>query len=226
MRTTLVAALALVAGAAQAYEAGDMLLRGGFTTVAPDASSSELVLTSGGTPSTIAGSEADVDDGSALGITFVYMMTDKIGLEVLASTPFSHDIDANTGALGLGTVDAGETKHLPPTVSLQYFPAASDSAFQPYVGAGLNYTLFFDEKVSGTLEGVLGPGNLDLDASFGLALQAGFDYAFNEKWLVNVGVYWIDIDTDATFSFDSGDRVTTEVEIDPWVYGVSIGYRF
>lgn len=222
MRTTLVAVLALTAGAAQAYEAGDMLLRGGFTTVAPDASSSELVLNGVAQ----AGSGADVDDGSALGITFVYMMTDKIGLEVLAATPFSHDIDANTGAIGLGTVDAGETKHLPPTVSVQYFPAANDSAFQPYVGAGLNYTVFFDEEVSGTLEGVLGAGDLDLDASFGLALQAGFDYAINEKWLVNVGVYWIDIDTDATFSFAGGDRITTDVEIDPWVYSLSIGYRF
>ena len=222
MRTTLVAALALLAGAAQAYEAGDMVLRGGFTTVAPDASSSELALNG----AAIAGSEADVDDGSALGITFVYMMTDKIGLEVLASTPFSHDIDANTGALGLGNVDAGETKHLPPTVSVQYFPMANDSAFQPYVGAGVNYTVFFDEEVSGTLEGVLGPGDLDLDASFGLAVQAGFDYALNDNWVVNVGVWWVDIDTDATFTFDSGDVVTTDVEIDPWVYSLSLGYRF
>ncbi len=221
MRTTLVAALALLAGAAQAYEAGDMVLRGGFANVAPDASSSELALNN----SAIAGSEADVDDGSALGITFLYMMTDKIGLEVLASTPFSHDISANTGALGLGTVDAGETKHLPPTVSVQYFPAANDSAWQPYIGAGVNYTLFFDEDVSGTLEGVLGAGDLDLDASFGLAVQAGFDYALDDNWVVNVGVWWIDIDTDATFTFGS-DQVTTDVEIDPWVYSLSIGYRF
>ncbi len=221
MRTTLVVALALLAGAAQAYEAGDMVLRGGFTTVAPDASSSELALNN----SAIAGSEADVDDGSALGITFVYMMTDKIGLEVLAATPFSHDISADTGALGLGTVDAGETKHLPPTVSVQYFPAANDSAFQPYVGAGVNYTVFFDEDVSGTLEGVLGSGDLDLDASFGLAVQAGFDYALDDNWVVNVGVWWIDIDTDATFTFGS-DQLTTDVEIDPWVYSLSIGYRF
>ena len=222
MRTMLTATLLAVAGTAQAYEAGDMLLRGAVTTVAPDASSSELVVDG----AAVAGSEADVDDGTALGITFVYMLSDRIGLEVLASTPFSHDISAATGALGLGTVEAGETKHLPPTVSLQYFPADSGSAFQPYVGAGLNYTLFFDEDVDGQLEGVLGPGNLDLDDSLGLALQAGFDYALNENWLVNVGIWWVDIDTDATFTFEDGTRVTTDVEIDPWVYSLSVGYRF
>ena len=178
MRTILTAALLAVAGTAQAYEAGDMLLRGAVTTVAPDASSSELVVDG----AAVAGSEADVDDGTALG--------------------------------------------MPPTVSLQYFPADSGSAFQPYVGAGLNYTLFFDEDVDGQLEGVLGPGDLDLDASLGLALQAGFDYALNENWLLNVGIWWADIDTDATFTFEDGTRVTTDVEIDPWVYSLSVGYRF
>ncbi len=221
MRTMVAAALMMLAGVAQAYEAGDMLFRGGVATVAPDASSSELALDG----SAIAGSEADVDDGTAIGLTFVYMISDKVGLEVLASTPFSHDISADTGALGLGTVSAGETKHLPPTVSLQYFPADPSSAFQPYVGAGVNYTLFFDEDVDGQLEGVLGSGDLDLDASFGLALQAGFDYALNDKWLVNVGVWWVDIDTDATFTFGSS-QLTTDVEIDPLVYSISLGYRF
>ena len=221
MRMTLGAALLVMAGAAQGYEAGDMLFRAGVATVAPDASSSELSLDGGA----ITGSEADVDNGTALGLTFVYMLTDRIGLEVLAASPFSHDITAETGVLGLGEVDAGETKHLPPTVSLQYFLNANDGAFQPYVGAGLNYTLFFDEDVDSELEGVLGAGQLDLDASFGLALQAGFDYALNDKWVVNAGVWWVDIDTDATFSFGASE-LTTEVEIDPWVYSLSLGYRF
>lgn len=222
MNRITVLALMGLAGAAQAHEAGDMIFRGGVATVAPDASSSELVLDGGA----IAGSEADVDDGTALGLTFVYMFTDRIGLEVLASSPFSHDISAQTGALGLGEVAAGETKHLPPTVSLQYFLTDPGSRWQPYVGAGLNYTLFFDEDVDGQLEGVLGAGDLDLDASLGLAVQAGVDYMINDQWLVNLGVWWVDIDTDATFSFESGARLTTDVEIDPWVYSLSVGYRF
>ncbi|MEM7451065.1 MAG: OmpW family outer membrane protein [Pseudomonadota bacterium] len=111
------------------------------------------------------------------------------------------------------------------TVSLQYVPTYPSGAFQPYVGAGINYTLFFDEDVDGQLEGVLGSGDLDLDASFGLALQAGFDYALSDKWLVNAGVWWVDIDTDATFTFGSS-QLTTDVEIDPFVDSISLGYRF
>lgn len=221
MRKTVGVCLLLTMGVASAHEAGDVLLRGGIATVAPDASSSELVLDG----AAIAGSEADVDDNTQLGLTVVYMLTDDWGIEALASTPFSHDISAQTGELGLGKVSAGDTKHLPPTVLLQWYPAASDSLWQPYVGAGVNYTLFFDEGVAGELEGVLGDGELDLDASFGLALQAGVDYKFSDKWFASLAVWWIDIDTDADFRFDTS-RLTTDVEIDPWVYNLTIGYSF
>lgn len=221
MRRTLAVCLMSMMGAASAHEAGDILLRGGIATVAPDASSSELVLDG----AAISGSEADVDDNTQLGLTVVYMLTDDWGIEALASTPFSHDISADTGALGLGRVSAGDTKHLPPTVMLQWYPAASDNLWQPYVGAGLNYTLFFDEGVASQLEGVLGEGDLDLDASFGLALQAGVDYKFSDKWFGSLAVWWVDIDTDATFRFGPS-RLTTDVEIDPWVYNLTLGYKF
>lgn len=75
------------------------------------------------------------------------------------------------------------------------------------------------------MEGVLGPGDLSLDASLGLALQAGFDYALTDKLALNVGVWWVDIDTDAEFNF-AANQLTTEVEIDPLVYSVSLGWRF
>lgn len=221
MRKTVGVCLLLMTGAASAHEAGDILLRGGIATVAPDASSSPLALDGG----VIVGSEADVDDNTQLGLTVVYMLTDNWGIEALASTPFSHDISAQTGELGLGEVAAGDTKHLPPTVVLQWYPAASDSLWQPYLGAGVNYTLFFDEGVAAQLEGVLGSGDLDLDASFGLALQAGVDYKFSDKWFANLAVWWVDIDTDARFRFGTS-RLTTDVEIDPWVYNVAIGYKF
>ncbi|MEM7613301.1 MAG: OmpW family outer membrane protein [Pseudomonadota bacterium] len=221
MKKTVGVCMLLMVSAAGAHEAGDILVRGGLATVAPDASSSPLVLDGG----SIDGSEADVDNNTQIGLTAVYMMTDTFGLEVLASTPFSHDISAETGVLGLGEVAAGDTKHLPPTVSVLWFPAAPDSQWQPYLGAGFNYTLFFDEDVAGELEGVLGSGELELDGSFGLALQGGVDYKFNDKWFANAAVRWIDIDTDAEFTFGES-RLTTEVEIDPLVYSLSIGYKF
>jgi len=206
---------------AHAHEKGDLLVRAGLANVAPDASSSVLAVDGTG----VAGSEADVDDNTQLGLTFTYMLTDSLALDVLASTPFQHDISAETGALGLGTIEAGETKHLPPTVSLVYFPMAPSSQWQPYVGMGVNYTIFFEEDVDRELEAVLGNGSLELDASFGLAVQAGVDYQINDRMFLNAGVRWIDIDSDAEFEF-SANTVTTDVEIDPWVYMVSVGWTF
>ena len=207
---------------AVAHEQGEIIVRTGFANVSPDASSSALELNGGA----IAGSEADVDDNSQLGLTFTYMLSDDWGLNVLASTPFKHDIEADTGALGLGTVDAGETKHLPPTFTLLYFPMDSQNAVQPYFGAGLNYTAFFSEDVDSELEGVLGSGSLSLDDSFGFAAQLGVDYHLSERLLLNASVYWLDIKTDATFEFVGNNRIDADVDIDPFVYLVTLGWVF
>ena len=219
--TTLVTA-SLFATNAYAHEQGSFLVRAGIANVDPDASSSTLRLNG----AAIGGTEADVDDNTQLGLTFAYMLTDHLAVEVLASTPFKHDISANTGVLGLGEIDAGETKHLPPTVSLLYYPNDNASPFQPYVGAGINYTLFFDEDVDRQLEGVLGNGSLELDPSWGLSAQVGMDYMLNDKMFVNASVWWIDIDTDAEFRFPGNTRLTTDVEIDPFVYQLTLGWRF
>lgn len=206
---------------ATAHQKGDFLVRAGLANVDPDASSSRLVLDG----TAITGSGADVADNTQLGLTFTYMLSDSWAVDVLASTPFTHDISADTGALGLGGIDAGEAKHLPPTVSLLYFPRDPSEKFQPYFGLGLNYTVFFDEGVDSELESVLGDGSLDLDASFGVAAQAGFDYMISDQLFVNASVFWIDIDTDAEFEFAS-NRIDVDVEIDPLVYLLTLGWKF
>ncbi len=224
MRLTALAVsltLTFVSAQALAHQKGDLIIRGGIANVDPDASSSALVLDG----TAIGRSEADVEDNFQLGLTFTYMLSDNLGLQVLASTPFKHEITADTGDLGLGTIDAGETKHLPPTVSLHYFPMRPDSRWQPYFGAGINYTTFFQEDVDSELEGVLGRGDLTLDDSIGLSLQAGLDYRINENLMINFDLWYVDIDTDAEFEF-ANNRIRTDVDIDPFVYMVSIGWRF
>ncbi len=214
----LVTGFACTLSSAQAYEAGDLILRAGVASVQPDEDSSALELNG----TSLTGTSAGVDNSEQLGLTLTYMLAPNVGIGVLAATPFEHDIKAK----GLG-VDAGEAKQLPPTITLQYFPMAASSAFQPYLGIGINYTIFFSENVDGELEGALGTrGDLELDDSFGIAGQVGFDYALNEHWLVNASVWYLDIDTDATFKFDDGTRVKADVDVDPWVYMIGLGYRF
>lgn len=210
---SILIATALFAGATQANQAGDWMVRGGLTSVSPNDDSSNVFV--GGTD---LGLGVGVDSNTQLGLNVVYFVNDKWAIEVLAATPFSHDISLDTvGALG-------ETKHLPPTVSANYYFNNASKGFNPYVGIGLNYTIFFSEEFTGANDNA-GFSDLDLDSSFGLALQVGFDYEFGNNWHLNGSARWIDIDTDATFDLN-GAAGKVSVDIDPNVYTLSLGYRF
>jgi outer membrane protein len=139
---TAAIALACASAAGQAYEQGDWILRVGATTVDPDTDSDNINLPGGLV------AKADVDSDTQLGIIPAYMFTDQFAIEVLAATPFKHDIEARgEGSIKGTNLDAGSTKQLPPTISLQFYPRGGQSGWQPYFGAGLNYTVFFDEDV-------------------------------------------------------------------------------
>lgn len=235
----LVAALAGGSVAAQAYQQGEWILRAGATTVDPDTDSDDINLAGDelGIPEGVV-AKAEVDDDTQLGIIPVYMLTDNFALELLAATPFEHDIEARgQGAIKGLNLDAGSTKHLPPTLSVQWYPRGGKDGWQPYLGLGVNYTVFFDEDIDNELKDtlkVLYPGvddaDLDLDDSWGIAAQAGFDFPINDRWAFNVGVWYIDIDTEAEISVKSGGttagKVKFDVELDPWVYNVGIAYKF
>ncbi|MFY0676854.1 MAG: outer membrane beta-barrel protein [Neptuniibacter sp.] len=192
--TTLISA-----PAAFSYEAGDIIVRVGAANVDPSTTDNT-------------GLGLDVKDDISVGITGTYMLTDNIGVELLAATPFDHDVNLT----GVGKV--ADTKHLPPTLSIQYFPMDNKSKLQPYIGVGINYTTFFSEGSSAAL----GNAEVELDDSFGLAAQLGVDYAVNENWLVNAAVWKMDIDTDLKI----GGVDVGEVEIDPTVFMLSVGYKF
>ena len=212
-----ITAMATAALPAQAYEAGDLLVRAGPAMVDPGDDSSEV-------PG-FSGSGVEADDNTQLGLTLSYMLTDHVGLELLAATPFSHEVTGNGSLAGL---KIGSLKHLPPTLSVLYYPLASDSAVQPYLGLGLNYTWFFDTKTAQATEDALNGGEaigLDVDDSVGLAFKAGLDYSINENWGLSAGVYYIDINTTATLELPS-TNVDVDIEVDPMVYMLGLNYKF
>jgi outer membrane protein len=184
-----------------AHQAGDIILRVGAHVVDPQSDNG-----------TLADGALSVDVASDLRPTIAaeWMWTDQLGIELLASLPFEHDIRLNG-------VDAGSTRHLPPTLSVQWHFNPSGTV-QPYLGAGINYTVFGEERSRGPIAGA----DLELDSSWGLAAHAGIDFVLNDKWMLGVDVRAIDIDTDVRVD---GARVGT-VNIDPLVYGVYVGYRF
>jgi outer membrane protein len=221
---TSLLALALAAPLAQAHQAGDIILRAGAITVDPHESSSDIWVGALGTD--VAGTKATLDSDTQLGLNFAYMVTDHVGVELLAATPFSHDVGVKgmPGAFAGLNGKLGELKHLPPTLSVVYYPLDAASAFQPYVGAGINYTWFFDTKLSSEAEDK-GFRGLDLDDSWGLAAQVGMDYMLTDNVMVNAQVRYIDIDTQGSTSF-GGREVEVDVDVDPFVYMIGLGYKF
>ncbi|GLX80552.1 OmpW/AlkL family protein [Thalassotalea eurytherma] len=209
------------------YQAGDMVLRGGLVNVQPD--SAEFTILAGGAPVDIGLGNlmASVEDDTQVSLNFVYFLDSNWAVEVLAATPFSHDITVN---LGDGTkTNLGETKHLPPTVSALYY-FDTNSNFKPYVGAGINYTFFFEDDFNPAMEGPDSPLNLsdlNLTNSWGLSAQIGVDYYFNENWSINASARYIDIDTTAKFQALGGTVPGyVDVDIDPMVYSLQVGYKF
>ncbi|PJJ99664.1 hypothetical protein CO611_04110 [Lysobacteraceae bacterium NML03-0222] len=196
----LAAAAALfMAAPAFAQSKGDFTVGFGVHQVAPKSNNGKLINNS-----------VAVDVGNSLRptITGEYFVADNLGVEIIAALPFSHEIS-------LAGVRAGSTKHLPPTLSLQYHFGATDAKVKPFLGAGVNYTYFYGE-------GLDNGAKLDLKNSWGAAAHAGIDFALHERGAFRVDVRWIDIDSKVRVG---GANVGT-VNIDPLVYGASYVLKF
>ncbi len=167
-----------------------------------DPKSNNGVVFLGGPPTSV-----NVEDDISIAFTGVYMLDQNWGIELLAALPFEHTIYVGDGI-------TASTKHLPPTLSGQYY-FTNSSAFTPYVGVGLNYTKFFSEKINV-------PADLDLGASWGLALQAGVDWAITDSMFVNLEIRDIDISAD----IDLNGSQIGKAEIDPITIGVNVGWQF
>ncbi|WJV55822.1 outer membrane protein OmpW [Prodigiosinella aquatilis] len=205
----LLMAAALMPAFAQANQAGDIIVRAGTAILRPNEGSDNVLGSLG---------SFNVDNNTQLGLTFTYMATDNIGVELLAATPFQHKVGLN----GLGTI--AEVKHLPPTLMAQYYFGQKEDKLRPYLGVGVNYTTFFDEKFNDTGTNA-GLSDLSFTDSWGIAAQAGLDYNLNKNWLLNMSLWWMDISTDVKFKA-SGQDQTVSTRLDPWLFMFAVGYKF
>ena len=206
-RILAVAALALATSPALAQSAGSWTFGIGAHQVAPKSDNGTLTATP------LGDLRMEVGNNARPTITAEYFIRDNLGLEVLAALPFQHDI----AVAGVGKV--GSTKHLPPTVSLQYH--FGQGKVKPFVGLGVNYTRFFSTKTEGPIAGA----DLELSDSWGLAGHVGLDVQISEKSAIRIDYRKIDIDTKAKLNgANLGTR--NQVNIDPSVYGVAYVFAF
>jgi len=224
MKTILLGTAALIAAgmatpaAAQdrtGLAAGDVLLRLRGIVVAPNDSS-------GGINPTFPTEHIKVDTAVMPEVDITYMATDAIGFELIASTT-KHDASGTGGTTGsIGKL--ASTWVLPPTLTAQYHFNAHGHV-RPYLGAGINYTVFWNEKASRGLENAVGKTRVHMSDSFGWAAQAGVDVDVSPKMFVNLDVKYIDMDTRARLDTDALGTERVRVHIDPLVFGVGVGFR-
>jgi outer membrane protein len=208
--------LAFGASASPAFaEAGDTFIRVRGIMVAPNEDSTGI------TPA-FPTEEVSVNNSVMPEVDITHMVTDNVGLELIAATT-KHSVSGKTGTTG-GIGKLASTWVLPPTLTLQYH-FAPEAKVRPYVGAGVNWTLFYSEKASNGLETAVGPTNVKLDSSFGWAAQAGMDIQLNERMFLNFDVKYIDIDTDARLRTTAAGSQRVGVSLDPFVFGVGLGFK-
>lgn len=160
------------------------------------------------------GNGLDIDDRVIPELDITYFLTKNIALELVLGIS-KHDVE---GTGGLAGVDVGDFLIIPPHLMLQYHFDLGNG-YKPYVGAGLNYSIIFNEGNAAGFNG------LKIDNGFGFALQAGIDVQVRENWYLNVDVKktWLNVDAKTNLGTTP---VTADIDVDPWIVGVGLGYRF
>ena len=155
------------------------------------------------------GGDVDADYAITPEVDVTYFFTQNIAAELIAATS-KHDLEYT------GNTALGDAWVLPPTLMLQYH-FTPDSQFSPYVGAGVNYSVFYSEDAAS------GFTDLEVDNGFGYGLQAGAAYWLNDHWGVNLDVkkLWLNVDA----KLNNG-AIRADVDMDPWIVGAGVSYRF
>ena len=202
----LVLGLAPVMEAAAAKRQGDLMVRlRGIAVVSDDSATISPI-----------GGDSDIGNEYTGELDFTYFWTPNIGTELILATN-KHSVMAK--GTSIGDVDLGHVWLLPPTLTMQYHFAPRQQ-ISPYVGAGINYTFFYNVNDGPVVSDV------NYDNSFGWALQAGVDIEIRDNIYVNLDVkrLWLNTDVD----IDAGElgMVNADVDIDPWIFGVGFGTTF
>ncbi len=198
----------------EAKSAGDLVVRFRAIGVIPDEGGA------GDAGSVVVNGDTSLDTDVVPELDFTYFITDNIAAElILATTMHTASLVGST----LGNLDLGTVRLLPPTLNLQYhfMPKAN---FSPYIGAGINYTIFYDQSGgrgngAGTVVNTISYSN-----GFGYSFQIGADLKIDDKWHLNADLKKIFLETD--INVNNGVIIVNNADVDPWIIGLGIGYTF
>lgn len=186
-------------------QAGDLVVGFGAIGVLPQ---------KGGRVDAIGG-KPEASDTLTPQLDLTYFLTSNLSLNLIAATS-RHDVSVQGSALG--DVDLGRVWVLPPTLTLQFHPLPA-ARLSPYVGAGVNYTVFYGEGGGRTPP----VSKVDVENSWSWALNAGVDYALTPNWGLNLDVKKLFLRPDVSVN---GGAIGARADLDPWIVGAALRYRF
>ena len=177
----------------------------------------------------VIGGDVNISNSFIPELDITYFFTKNIAAELIVGTTKHdvHTVASDISAVGGPTsadVDLGSVYLLPPTLTLQYhFFPMKEKVFKPYVGAGLNYTIFYNQKAGSVVK------DIKYDNALGYAAQVGFDLMLDDTFFINVDVKRLFLSTDVTVdasNLATGLSIPAEVDINPWLWGFGVGMRF
>ncbi len=193
------------------WNAGDIFVRLRGEAVIPQTSTNNWKVF--GVP--VSGPDTPISTSGIPELDISYFLTKNIAIEAICCVS-QHQIEGTGAISSFGKV--GDVWLFPPTVLLQYH--FDMGQFKPYVGAGVNYTVFFDESSGPNYTG------LKLNNAWGAVVQAGADYHLSGNWFANFDFKKLWLDTDASVNLLGAIPVSAHVNLDPIIAGAGIGYRF
>lgn len=218
-----VAALAALAaltasGAAAAQSAGQWTAEVGIGEVTPDVKSGDV------SAPALPHTTAEIGSSTKPIFSVSYGINDNWAVQMALGVPLKHDL-FGAGAIA-GTGKLGSVKALPPTALLQYRFGTPSSVLRPYVGVGATYAYFADETGSGQLTAITNTGGtpvtFEVDNKLCLSVQAGLTVNINERWFADFKVIKTRLRT--TVNYSTGQK--QDMQLDPKLVGVAIGYKF
>ena len=153
-------------------------------------------------------------------VDITYFFNKHWAAELILATPIHQVFTDKSDLSALGgpreaDVNLGHVWLLPPTLTLQYH--FEGETIHPYLGAGVNYTMFYGEDPGDVID-------VTYEDGFGFAMQAGLDYDINDKWFINADIKYILLSSDVDVNVGAA-ILDTDVSLNPFLFGVGVGMR-
>lgn len=200
----LAAGFTLYAEHVCAYESGDLLvqlLAEGFYTGASGGVGQGTGLNY---------SSGEISPNPALNLT--YFFTKNLAAHTVIAVPH-----AKVDVSGSGQSQHATSQWVLPLSLLGQYHFFSDEAISPYVGAGPTRAFFWED------DSQIG-AKVKVDDTWGGLINFGVNFKIPDShWVavIDAKKYWL-ADTDVKV----GTRKTGDVSLNPWFFGVGIGYTF